>query len=81
MSWAYITQEQGQAVEAICKKHYTAPGYRDEDCPTCPIRGTCRMELPGGETAEAAAARTRIFETALAEAAAKVKEDKGNEEA
>lgn len=81
MNWAYIKQEQGQVILDICKKHYTAPGYRNEDCPTCPIRETCRMELPDGDSAEAAMARAVMFETALAEAAAKVKEDKGNEEA
>lgn len=74
MSWAWISYEQGKAIEAVCREHYTAPGYRDEDCPTGPIRETCRMELPDGETQEAAIERGKIFETAMAEAVAKLKE-------
>lgn len=71
MSWAYITYEQGKKIETICAEHYTAPGYRDSDCSTCPIRKTCRMDLPTGETAADAARRTKLFETALLEAAEK----------
>ena len=71
MSWAYITYEQGKKIEAICAEHYTAPGYRDSDCPICPIRKTCRMDLPTGETAADAVRRTKLFETALLEAAEK----------
>ncbi len=74
MSWAYIPYGVGKKIEKVCREHYTAPGYRDEDCPTCPIRETCRMELPGGEAAEDAAKRTEIFETAMANAVLKLKE-------
>lgn len=73
MSWAWIPYEQGKAIEAVCQEHYTAPGYRNEDCPTCPIRDTCRMELPDGETQEDAIERGKIFETAMAEAVARLK--------
>jgi len=67
MSWCYITQEQGAAIDRICREHYT--GFKDNDCPTCPIRETCRMELPAGTSPEASWERTQIFETAMSEAA------------
>ena len=66
MSWTYISYEQEKRIEAICSEHYTAPGYHDEDCPTCSIRETCRMELSDGETQEAAVERSKIFEIAMA---------------
>lgn len=74
MSWAWIPYEQGKAIEVICREHRTDTGCHDEECPTCPIRETCHMELPDGETQEATIKRGKIFETAMAAAAAKLKE-------
>ncbi len=69
LSWTYITPEQGAVIDAICEQFRTPLSYRENDCPDCPIRQTCRMELPKGTNEAAAAERTRIFEEALAEAA------------
>lgn len=74
MSWAWIPYAQGKAIESVCKEHFTDPGYRDEDCPTCPIRDTCRMELPEGNTKEAVIERGKIFELAMAKAVMELKE-------
>lgn len=68
MSWCYITPEQGAAVDRICEQFRT--GFKEGDCPDCPLRSVCKdMELPDGTTEEATHERTRIFEDALSEAA------------
>lgn len=65
MNWAYISYEQGEIIEEVCGRYYSA----DNDCPNCPIKATCKMDLPKGKGRKAAAKRTEIFETALAKAA------------
>ncbi len=67
--WTYITPEQGAAIDAICDRFRTLISYHEDSCPDCPIRQTCRMELPTGTSEADAAERTRLFEEALAEAA------------
>lgn len=67
--WMYITSEQGAAIDAICERFITPLSYHEDGCPDCPIRQTCRMELPTGTSEADAAERTRLFEKALAEAA------------
>ena len=72
MSWVYISDEQGRKIDAICEKYRTEPAYRDADCPDCPIREVCRMELPKGTDEKSVSEHTRLFETALAEAANRI---------
>ena len=63
MSWLYLTDEQGAILDRICGEFFT--GYKDDDCPACPMRDACFSDDYPAEEPD----RTEAFEKKMWELA------------